>query len=82
MDFNAKLCSKDATDCNFIPNCYCDFSCAEIVVGSSYWDILVTTPSNYFCTAKITEAILNQIKVCDTFIVKFHIEIHLLKDDS
>ena len=42
----------------------------------------MTAPSNYFCTAKITEAILNKIKVCGTFIVKFHIEIHLLKDDS
>ena len=42
----------------------------------------MTAPSNYFCTAKITEAILNKIKVCGTFIVKFRIEIHLLKDDS
>ena len=42
----------------------------------------MTTPSNYFCMAKIAEAILNKIKVCGTFIIKFHIEIHLLKDDS
>ena len=41
-----------------------------------------TSPSNYFCIAKITEAILNKIEVCGTFIVKFHIVIHLLKDDS
>ena len=39
-------------------------------------------PSNYFCMAKITEAILNKIKVCGTFIIKFCIEIHLVKDDS
>ena len=32
-------------------------------------------------SAKISEAILNKIKVCGTFIIKFHIEIHLLKDD-
>ena len=42
----------------------------------------VTVPSNYFCMAKITEAILKKIKVCGTFIIKFCIEIHLLKDDS
>ena len=30
----------------------------------------------------IAEAILNKIEVCGTFIIKFHIEIHLLKDDS
>ena len=44
--------------------------------------IPMTAPSNYFCMAKITEAILNKIKVCGTFIVKFHTEIHLLKYDS
>ena len=44
--------------------------------------VSMTAPSNYFCMAKITEAILNKIKVCGTFIVKFHFEIHLLKDDS
>ena len=42
----------------------------------------MTAPSNYFCTAKIAEAILNKIKVCGTFIIKFRIEIQLLKDDS
>ena len=42
----------------------------------------MTAPSNFFCVAKITEAILNKIKVCRTFIIKFLIEIHLLKDDS
>ena len=42
----------------------------------------MTAPSNYFCMAKITEAILNKIKVCDIFIIKFRIEIHLLIDDS
>ena len=41
----------------------------------------MTAPSKYFCTAKIAQAILNKIKVCGTFIVKFRIEIHLLKDD-
>ena len=39
-------------------------------------------PTMHFCIAKITEAILNKIKVCGTFIIKFYIEIHLLKDDS
>ena len=38
----------------------------------------MTAPSKYFCIAKITEAILNKIKVCGIFIIKFH----LLKDDS
>ena len=42
----------------------------------------MTAPSNYFCMAKITEAILNKIKDCGSFIIKFCIEIHLLKDDS
>ena len=43
----------------------------------------MTTSSNYFCMAtKMTEAILNKIKVCGIFIIKFRIEIHLLKDDS
>ena len=42
----------------------------------------MTAPSNYFCMTKITEAILNKNKVCGTFIIKFCIEIHLLKDDS
>ena len=41
----------------------------------------MTAPSNYFCVPKITVAILNKIKVCGTFIIKFPIEIHLLKDD-
>ena len=44
--------------------------------------VSMTAPSNYFFMAKITKAILNKIKVCGTFIVKFCIEIHLLKDDS
>ena len=44
--------------------------------------VSMTAPCNYFFTAKITEAILNKIKVCGTFIIKFCIEIHLLKDDS
>ena len=44
--------------------------------------VSMTAPSKYFCTAKITEAILNQIKACGTFIIKFRIEICLLKDDS
>ena len=35
-----------------------------------------------FCMAKITQAILNKIKVYGIFIIKFCIEIHLLKDDS
>ncbi len=43
---------------------------------------MVCAPSKDFCTAKITEAILNKIKVCGTFNIKFCIEIHLLKDDS
>ena len=41
----------------------------------------MTAPSNYFCMGKIAEAMLNRIKVCGTFIIKFRIEIHLLKDD-
>ena len=44
--------------------------------------VSMTAPSNYFCMAKITEAILNKIKACGTFIIKFCIKIHLLKDDS
>ena len=33
--------------------------------------VSITAPYNYCGTAKITEAILNKIKVCGTFIVKF-----------
>ena len=44
--------------------------------------VSMTAPSNYFCTAKIAEAILNKIKVFGIFIIKFRIENHLLKDDS
>ena len=42
----------------------------------------MSAPSNYFCMAKITEAILNKIKISGTFMIKFLIEIHSLKDDS
>ena len=73
----------NVSDLNLIQNCICDFSHAKIVgereqsVGPS-----MTAPSNYFCRAKITKAILYKIKVCGTFIIKFRIEIHLLKYDS
>ena len=86
MDFNADFYYECATDFNFIQNCFCDFSHAKIVGGSSLLRPSITAYSlqlpTYFCMAKITEAILNKIKVCGTFIIKFYIEIHLLKDDS
>ena len=65
-----------------VPQTLILFKIASVILAEQSLTVPMTAPSNYFCTDKIAEAILNEIKVCGTFIIKFHIEIHLLKDDS
>ena len=38
VDFNMEFYYECATDFNFIQDCFCNFSCAKIVRGSSHWD--------------------------------------------
>ena len=82
MDFNAEFYYEYATDINVIQDCFCNISCAKNSWREQSLLVQMTAPANYFCMAKIAEAIFNKIKVCGTFIIKFRIEILLLKDDS
>ena len=66
-----------------VPQTLILFKIATVILAmQKYLEGVVINGPKYFCKAKIAEAILNKIKVCGTFIIKFCIEIHLLKDDS